>query len=230
MTRRLAILPCPEPWNAMRPVAGGRHCDRCDRRVTAVAELDEAGLARLLDRVERRLEECVHVELDGARPRLAVGVAAGLVVAALAGCATPGDPSGRALAPVFEPVAAAQGHGVLTGRVVDPEGEPIADAVVVVIAHATDGERRPLAEIEAWTDAEGRWHMDEVPAGPVEVRAFARAAERTMLLVLPEGARFRADFELDPHASALRGAVVEAPTLDVSSPASTTSSRLIEVD
>ena len=228
MTRRLAILPCPEPWNDMRPVAGGRHCERCDRRVTSVAELDEAGLERLLDRVERRLGACVRVELDGARARLGVGLAAGLVVATLAGCATPGDPGSRALAPVFEPIAAAQGHGALSGRVVDPDGDPIADALVVVV---TERPRRSASTIEAMTDADGRWQITAVPAGPVEIEVYAGRASRTMLLELPEGARFRANFELDPDGDGiLLGAVVQSPTLDVSSPASSYSSRLIEVD
>ena len=70
--------------------------------------------------------------------------------------------------------------GALRGRVIDPEGTPLADAIVVVGGHAEDGssvrmpdgaEARAAAGQRVRTDGEGWFEVDGLPAGDVPVRA-----------------------------------------------------------
>ena len=104
----------------MRPDGDGRFCERCQLRVTDVASLDANGLDSLLENGGR---VCARFELERGQPRTKLGIAAGFVVAALAGCATP-PASEATLAPSFieaEPGAEGSG-GVISGVVRDPSG------------------------------------------------------------------------------------------------------------
>ncbi|MDQ6769583.1 MAG: carboxypeptidase-like regulatory domain-containing protein, partial [Gemmatimonadota bacterium] len=64
----------------------------------------------------------------------------------------------------FVPLLAfAQSSGTITGRVTESgSGQPVADANVVIVG-TTRGAR---------TDAEGRYRISDVPAGPAQVRAL----------------------------------------------------------
>ncbi|MCY3003064.1 MAG: sigma-70 family RNA polymerase sigma factor [Planctomycetota bacterium] len=70
--------------------------------------------------------------------------------------------------------------GALRGRVIDPDGTPLAGAVVVVGGYAEDGssvrmpdgaEARAAAGQRVRTDAEGWFEVDGLPAGDIPVRA-----------------------------------------------------------
>ncbi|HLT35678.1 MAG TPA: hypothetical protein VK034_05315 [Enhygromyxa sp.] len=120
--RRLSVLPCPEAWQRMRAEGDGRFCERCRLRVTEVAGLDRDGLEQMLEAaVSHRV--CARFELDRGRPKLAAGLAAGLVVVALSGCATPVAGSESLADPTAEPL--------LLEAVPDPDAEQILMGVVV---------------------------------------------------------------------------------------------------
>ena len=88
--RRLRVLPCPESWERMREDVDdpGRFCERCQLHVTEVAKLDGDGLEQLVGAAGRG-RVCARFELEDGRPRTKLGLAAGLAVIVLAGCATP---------------------------------------------------------------------------------------------------------------------------------------------
>lgn len=55
--------------------------------MTEATKLDDDGLERLAD-ASASERVCVRIELEGGRPRTSLGLAAGLLIVALAGCAT----------------------------------------------------------------------------------------------------------------------------------------------
>ncbi|MDC0666511.1 hypothetical protein [Nannocystis radixulma] len=120
---RLPIVqPCGEDWEAMRPGAGGRHCERCRHEVLDLSALTE-GQARRLLAARKGQSTCVRarVSADGhalfRRERQRVLPAAAAV--ALAACA-PHTPEAQQLAPASEVEAVLE---VMPPRVI-PEGLP----------------------------------------------------------------------------------------------------------
>lgn len=65
--------------------------------------------------------------------------------------------------PAAEPTAAAPTRGPLGGRLLDADGQPVAGARVVL--------RAPAPERETTTDEQGRYAFEDVPFGPIELRA-----------------------------------------------------------
>jgi hypothetical protein len=119
----------------MREDGDGRFCERCELRVTDVARLDADGVEELLAAASRG-RVCASFELEGGQPRTKLGLAAGLMVATLAGCATP-TATPEVVAPVESvPCDPAVAGGVISGMVRDPRGEPIEDAIVVLSSSA----------------------------------------------------------------------------------------------
>jgi hypothetical protein len=233
--RRLQVLPCPESWDRMRadgdgPSLNGRYCERCQLPVTEVAKLDGAGLDELVAAAEGG-RVCARFELEGGRPRTKLGLAAGLVVIALAGCATPVAPASQMPsndeAAFFELIEADEGSegGMIAGAVRSPEGFPIANAIVILQSVALE------AQIERYTDERGIYKFENLPPGNYTIQLLANKANVSKITQLPENARFRANFVVDPDAPRLvLGVVTEATMIDTTSPASTYSSKLLEYE
>lgn len=228
--RRLQVLPCPESWDRMRPDGDGRFCDRCQLRVTEVARLDGAGVDELIGAADRG-RICARFELDGGRVRTKLGLAAGLVVIALAGCATPDAAvpeipadQGAAFAEFIDADAEGSG-GMIAGAVRSTEGLPLASAIVILRSTALE------APQERMTNERGFYKFENLPPGTYEIQVLYNSADVIKTTALPEGARFRANFTIDPDAPRmLLGMVVEPTMIDTTSPASSHSSSLIEYE
>ncbi len=224
--RRLTLLPCPESWERMRPDGDGRHCERCSLRVTELAALDGAGLDELLAQAEAG-RACARVELHAGRPRIATGLAAGVLIAALAtGCASPPPPPVDAAA-FAEFMARELGPddagAVISGAVRWPAGQPMVGAIVVL-----QSTQLP-AQLEAITDERGFYVFKRLPPGNYMIQVLYERANVSRITTLSEGARFRANFALDPdnQPEIMLGMLSLEPTLGTS-PASSYSSKLIE--
>lgn len=227
---QLRILPCTASFADMELVDPGvRRCEPCDKHVHDASALTRDELDEL--RASAGSEGlCLRAELVGDRPRLATGLAAGLLVVALSGCAAPSaaiaEPSEAWRAEESALVAGladAEG-GVISGHIRTNEGEPIADALVVLQSTQLPAQR------EVMTNASGIYLFAELPAGSYTVQVLAGQANVSKITQLPENARFRANFTLDPETNprVLVGAVVERRTIPMEA-SSTYSSELIEV-
>lgn len=97
---------------------------------------------------------------------------------------------------------AQQGTGTITGRVTETgTGQPVADANVVIVG-TTRGAR---------TDAEGRYRIADVPAGPAQVRALRIGYSSTaQAITVTAGATNNADFALSTAAISLDRVLVTA--------------------
>lgn len=182
----------------MPEVAQGRYCDRCECRVEDTRTLSEAQLHALADGARTR-RTCVRVEREGAGLRLAAGVAAGFLVAVLAGCALP------VLGPLdgVEEIAGADADGVVTGVVRDPSGRPLPDALVVVQSTALH------EAIEIFSDERGQFAFADLPQGSYTVQVLAGKANRSVVAQLGEGGGLRVNFSVDPDEGALLGMLIE---------------------
>jgi TonB-dependent SusC/RagA subfamily outer membrane receptor len=99
-------------------------------------------------------------------------------------------------------LAFAQSSGTITGRVTESgSGQPVADANVVIVG-TTRGAR---------TDAEGRYRITDVPAGPAQVRALRIGYASTAQAVnVTPGVTNNADFALSSAAVSLDRVLVTA--------------------
>ncbi len=103
----------------------------------------------------------------------------------------------------FVPLLAfAQSSGTITGRVTESgSGQPVADANVVIVG-TTRGAR---------TDAEGRYRISDVPAGPAQVRALRIGYASTAQPVnVTAGSTNSVDFALSSAAISLDRVLVTA--------------------
>jgi hypothetical protein len=98
-------------------------------------------------------------------------------------------------------VAAAQGTGVLTGRILDSAGTPVAAARI----------RIPELERVSTTDSAGRFRIDMLPAGRLTVIAEAPGyfGSRASLLI-PRVGEFEHSYSLRPNAQVLSAVEVRA--------------------
>ncbi|MBZ5709888.1 hypothetical protein [Nannocystis pusilla] len=102
---RLPIVqPCGEDWEAMRPGAAGRHCERCRHEVLDLSALTE-GRARRLLAARKGQPTCVRARVSAEghalfrrEPPRVLPAAAALVLAACA----PHTPEAQRLAPASE--------------------------------------------------------------------------------------------------------------------------------
>lgn len=224
----------------MRTDRDGRFCERCQLRVTDVAKLDGDGLDTLLSAAsESGGRACARFELEGGRPRTLLGLAAGVLVVALSGCggpmsgsAVPCDPGSDArdyVAFLGEGASADAVGGMIAGRVANDAGEGLADAIVVLQSTALKGGTQ-----ERMTNAQGFYRFDNLPAGNYAIQVLAGRANVSKITALPEDAKFRANFRVDPERDTaldvMVGAVSISPTIDNTSPASSYSSHMIEYD
>ena len=210
----------------------GRYCERCQLRVTEVAKLDADGLEQLVAAAERG-RVCAHFELEGGRPRTKLGLAAGLVVIALAGCATPDAPAlqlpsarEETLVELIEDDEDASG-GIIAGMVRSTEGFPLANAIVILQSVALE------AQQERVTNERGFYKFEELPPGNYTIQVLYDRASVSKITALPEKARFRANFVIDPSYAVdglILGVVTEPTMIDTTSPASTYSSKLLEYE
>lgn len=207
----------------MQPDGDGRFCARCQLHVTDTTTLDEEALASIGP-------GCGRFELEGGHPRTRLGVAAGVLVVVLAGCATPA--SVQPTAPdiawselVDEPI---EGRGTIAGVVRDAAGAPVEHALVILQSTA-------LAESqERMTSARGVYAFVDLPAGNYTIQVLAGNANISRITMLPEGGRFRANFSVRPDSEGpevLVGGIswVDDRAMDTMTASSTYSSKLVEI-
>ena len=111
---------------------------------------------------------------------------------------------------------------MISGIIRDTKGEPIQDAVVVLQSVALPAQR------EVMSNAEGLYYFAQLPPGNYTVQVLAGKANVSKITQLPEGARFRANFKLDPNEDVVVGLLIEQPAIPMDA-SSTYSSKLIEV-
>ena len=208
----------------MRSDGEGRFCDRCSLRVTDVASLDgDDGLAHLLAEADGK-RVCARFELERGQPRTKLGLAAGFVVVALTGCATPSRTTEAAHAVVIAPELEDDGSGgVIFGVVKNTAGAPLANAVVILQSVAL------ASEYEVFTSERGLYVFKDLPPGNYTIQVLYAKANVSTITTLQEGTKFRANFSVDPDTDMLLGMLVEQSLLDTTSASSTYSSRLIEI-
>jgi len=120
---------------------------------------------------------------------LAALVLAGLALAILLARPTPPDQAlfgaGPELARTLAPLELPAGTLTLAGRVTTADGRPAAEAFVVLLP--PDDERSELPPLHhAYSDAEGRFALEGLPAGPLRVvLTHPSAPPRTFALELP---------------------------------------------
>jgi hypothetical protein len=208
--RRLKILPCPEPPADAGP--GRWFCERCEQHVTDVASLDDRGLAALLEQAPTT-RTCARFEVDRGRPRLATGLAAGLTVVALSGCATI-EPQR-----VDQPeISCSVGDSGICGVVRNPGGYPLPNVIVVLQSTVLP------RSLEILTDERGVYSFGDLPPGTYTIQALLNKADVSKIIeVPPERVRIRANFTLDPDQAdiVIIGMFIERPLLDTTSAAST---------
>jgi hypothetical protein len=222
--RRLSVLSCPESWDRMRPDGDdGRLCERCQLRVSDVAKLDAHGLDELTEAAASE-RVCVRFELDRGRPRTALGLAAGLVVVALAGCATAAVESLPPSPPIDLSDIEEGSGGVIAGAIRTPEGHAAAGALVILQSAALP------SQFELLTDERGIYRFTNLPPGNYTIQVLFGKANVSKVTQLPEDARYRANFTVNPDQDnqIIIGMLVERPMLDITSAGSTYSSRLVE--
>jgi hypothetical protein len=203
----------------MRPDGAGRFCEKCERHVADVASLDPDGLDSLL---ANRGRVCARFELDRGHPRTKLGIAAGVVVMALAGCATP-SASEATQEPVVVEAGPVGSGGVISGMVRDPSGAPVANAVVILQSTALTHQQERL------TNERGIYAFDQLPPGNYTIQVLAGKANVSKIVNLPDDARFRGNFSVDPDQDMIVGMlIVDRPMIDTTSASSTYSSRMIE--
>lgn len=128
----------------------------------------------------------------------------GLVVALVSGCAIgPGVPASE---PAFVgstgPAGTADGssigantlgEGSVSGIVRNSEsGAPLDAALVVLSSSALQGQR------ETQTNASGLYAFRDLPPGTYTVQVLSGVADVSKVTTLPKGAKFRANFSLNP--------------------------------
>lgn len=221
--RRLQILPCPEAWERMQPDGDGRFCARCQLHVTDTTTLDEEALASF----GTQQRSCGRFELEGGHPRTKLGVAAGVLVVVLAGCATPASVQPTAPDIAWSELVdeAIEGRGTIAGVVRDAAGAPVENALVILQSTAlTESQER-------MTSARGVYAFVDLPAGNYTIQVLAGKANVSKITMLPEGARFRANFRVAPDVEIIVGGLVwqDVRAMDTTTASSTYSSKMIEI-
>lgn len=114
-------------------------------------------------------------------------------------------PSPTEPGPSSPPPSPTTDSGAISGAVGHSETrEPIPGAIVVLQCTCMEGPR------EAITNHRGLYVFRDVPPGQHTVRVLSGQADVTKTFSLPAGARFRANFSLDPDADFHRAIVVES--------------------
>ncbi|MCB9716722.1 MAG: carboxypeptidase regulatory-like domain-containing protein [Myxococcales bacterium] len=94
--------------------------------------------------------------------------------------------------------------GSISGRVTNSETkEPIQDALVILQCTCLNGTR------EAGTSDNGLYRFDRLPPGTYTIQVLAGQADVSKVTTLPAGARFRANFSVDPQQEFLRAIRVQ---------------------
>jgi hypothetical protein len=189
----------------MRPDGEGRFCERCELHVTDVASLDADGLDSLLAKGGR---VCARFELERGQPRTKLGIAAGVMVMALAGCATPAL-SETPREPEFASFIATElgedtSGGLISGVVRSTWGGPLSNALVVL-------RRSPLeTPQEQLTNEQGFYAFKQLPPGTYTIQVFYDEAVVIEVTALPQDARSRVDISMAPDGDGLMlGMIVE---------------------
>jgi hypothetical protein len=159
----------------MRPDGDGRFCERSNLLVADVASLDVDGLER-------------------GQPRTKLGIAAGSVVMALAGCATPAL-SEATREPSFIEAGPFPSGGVISGTVHDRMGVPLGNAAIVLQSPALTTQQ------EMKTDENGLFTFEQLPPSSYTIRVYYDFRHIDEHVNLPANADVQLDFCLNPTAS-----------------------------
>ena len=167
-------VPCSESWEAMDGDSRTRHCAACDSQVHNLASMTARQIESLLEapgplpcmRIARYEDGSLLVS-EEQRAQPGYGAIAGMAMAALVSLSS-GVAAGQKPVPM---VGKVQPLAVYSGRVVGPDGKPVAHARVVLRPGVDDTDAR-----EGTTDAggnfkvmawQGTWHVSAT--GPDEM-------------------------------------------------------------
>jgi hypothetical protein len=178
----------------MRRDGDGRFCERCELHVADVASLDADGLDSLLANAGR---VCARFELERGQPRTKLGIAAGFMVLALAGCTMHGPSSSDEFV-----VGPQDSGGVISGVVRGLDGAPLANAYVSL--QSTE-HRQPQ---ELLTNASGSFEFNALASGSYIIQVHAGKARESKGVELPKDVRFQAYFSVDPDEFTVVGGAV----------------------
>lgn len=89
--------------------------------------------------------------------------------------------------------ATAADTGRLSGRIEDPQGKPVAQALVTLQCSCLQGARA------AQSDGAGDYRFDGLPQGTYTVMVLAGQAEASKVVPLPAGVSERVDFSVNPN-------------------------------
>ena len=122
------------------------------------------------------------------------------------------------LAPqVAEAAPPAGDKGAISGVVTDStNGEPIENAIVVIQCACLSQQQ------ERMTNARGIYSFNDLPSGNYTVQVLAGKANVSKITQLPRGAKFRANFKLNPNQDQVVEIVVEAAPVNQSTETSMT--------
>ena len=110
------------------------------------------------------------------------------------------------LAPVAAEAAPPSGEqGVINGVVKNStNNEPIENAIVVLQCTCLSGQQ------ERMTNSRGIYSFTDLPSGNYTIQVLAGKANVSKITQLPRGAKFRANFSLNPNQDQVIEIVVEA--------------------
>ena len=114
-------------------------------------------------------------------------------------------------APAPAPAPPASSRGAVSGVVTDiTTSEPIEGAIVVLSCSCLE------QQLERITNARGVYSFTELPSGNYTVQVLAGKANISKISQLPRGAKFRANFRVNPNQDTLETIVVEASPVNQS--------------
>jgi hypothetical protein len=112
---------------------------------------------------------------------------------------------GVLLAPeAAEAAPPASDKGVISGAVKTPKGEAVEGAIVILQCTCLSSTR------ETNTNASGFYSFQDLPAGQYTVQVLKDKSDVSKVVQLPRGAKFRANFSLNPEQEQVITIVVEA--------------------
>jgi hypothetical protein len=197
--RQLKILPCPVPEQLDMLGMGdaGQWCEHCARQVSNASGLEPEQFEELIVRAATS-RVCVRLELESRRPKLRSGVAASVLVLALAGCATattiePIEPiwsESARYASAFvdsEPLESIAEDSEITGFIIGEDGEALANATVTL--YRDGGELTGSAETT--TSELGMYGFVGVAPGDYSIGVITEQGVAGVNVAVPKQTRVR---------------------------------------
>ena len=181
--------PCPMNWDGMKGDNRARFCDLCSLHVYNISEMTRREVETLIAETEGRICARLFKRADGtvltkdctvglrAIRRRVSRVAGAVVTATFSVCMSafgrtsqdnlrPG-PLGIRISATNLGIAPQPGHAEISGRVLDPNGEPISGAIVTI----TNQDTGKKSKVE--TKAKGTFRFLMLTAGPYTIEVEA---------------------------------------------------------